>query len=99
MGELAQFKPESLDYYDEGKAITEYAEAVGVHPEVVRTKEEVEGIRAQRQAAQQAAERAELAKQSAGVAQSLSNTPLDGNTALSALRESLVGAPMPGGAG
>ena len=82
VGNLAQADPSTLDKVDMDKLVDIYGEVVSMPAGVVRTDEDVEVLRDQRaeqQAAQAKAEQDALAVQSA---KTLSETKLDGDSAL-----------------
>lgn len=60
LGEVAQFKPDVLDKFDEDQWADAYADALGVDPEIITPNQRVAIIRKAR--AQQQAEQAQLAK-------------------------------------
>jgi hypothetical protein len=74
-----------LDKWDRDQTLDTYADATGIDPNLIVPDDQVAAMRQQRaqQAAQQAA--TERAAQLAPAAQQLSQTPMGGNTALSAL--------------
>lgn len=63
VGNIAAAKPEVLDKLDEDQTVDEYAEMIGVPPSIVRSDDQVDELRGQRAAAQQAAAAAEQAVQ------------------------------------
>lgn len=85
VGQVAQVNPEVLDKVNEDEVIDTYGEMTSVAPGIIRSKEEVEEIRAQRAKAQQAQQQAEMLKQGAGVAKDLSQADMSGDTALTKL--------------
>ena len=91
--ELAKFQTELIDKLDLDKAVDEFHELTGSPPAIVRPEEQVQALRAQRQAAMQAQAKAqqqlEMAKVMPQAAQTLSQTPMGaGNNAL----DSIMGA-------
>jgi len=74
-----------LDKLNMDQTIDVYSEMVSVPPSIVRTDDEVAEIRQQRAQAQQAQQQAEMMAQNAKTAKDLSETSLDGNTALAKL--------------
>lgn len=62
IGNLAAAKPEALDRLDVDKTIDEYADNVGVFPEMIVSVEATEKVRQQRQQEMQQAKQAELMK-------------------------------------
>ena len=69
LGAMAQIKPEVLDKFDADRWVDNYADQIGVDPELIVGKEEVALIRkarADQQAAQQAAAQTQQAAESVG---------------------------------
>ena len=69
LGAMAQIKPEVLDKFDADRWVDNYADQIGVDPELIVGKEEVALVRkarADQQAAQQAAATAQQAAESMG---------------------------------
>jgi hypothetical protein len=69
LGAMAQIKPEVLDKFDADRWVDNYADQIGVDPELIVGKEEVALVRkarADQQAAQQAAAQAQQAAESMG---------------------------------
>lgn len=94
--ELAKFQPDLMDKLDLDKAVDEFHELTGSPPAIVRPEEQVQAIRAKRQAELQAQAQAqhqlEMAKVMPQAAQTLSQTPVGaGNNAL----DSIMGAGNP----
>jgi len=81
-GNLAGIAPEALMKLDIEGIVQSYADKVGVEPELLKTKDEMEAIRAQQQAQQQAAMEQEQAMQQAQMSKTLSETSMDEDTAL-----------------
>jgi hypothetical protein len=71
LGAVAQFKPEVLDKFDADKWADEYADMLGVTPEIFKSDEDVQAIREQRAQQAQAAQQAALINQGADTAQKL----------------------------
>lgn len=87
-------EPTAMDKLDVDQAVDEYAMAIGVPPTIVRSDDDVAAIREQRAQAQQQAQEAAQAEQAskalantAGAAQKLSQTPVNGGNALEAVTE------------
>jgi len=79
LGAVAQLgKPEVLDNFDEDRWADDYADMLGVDPNLLRTDEEVGTIRQGRAQQQMAAQQAALAEQQAKTVQALGNTPTGG---------------------
>lgn len=88
VGNMAAFAPEAVDKLDIDAAIDEYANMHGVPPSVIRSKDDVDSIRAQRaQAAQQQqmAEQMPALNQAASAAKTLSETDIEETSALTRL--------------
>jgi hypothetical protein len=79
---LSQFKPDILDKVDSDELIDHYGEVVSMPAGIVRTDEEADEIREARAQAQQAQAQAEQAQAQVQAAESLSNTKLEGDSAL-----------------
>lgn len=73
------------DTIDTDHLVDDYAEMVGISPLSIRSPEERDAIRAQRAKAQQAAAAAEQAQKAGAAAKDLSQSSLEGDTALSRL--------------
>ena len=80
--QVAQMSPESLDKIDLDQALDVYGDLTSLQPKIVRTDDQVAEIRAMRAKQQQAMQEAQMIQQGAGAAKSLSETKLDGNSAL-----------------
>jgi len=91
VGALAQVKPEVLDNIDADAWAHVYSDALGIDPSLILPDEEVAKIRAQRAQQQAAAQQAAMAEQQANTAQTLSNTPTGGDTALAGIMGGLTG--------
>ena len=89
VGNLAAANPEVLDNVDFDEAVHQYGGLLMIPPGIVRSEQEVQTIRKQRQKAQQQQAQAEMAMQTSSAAvqgaKVLSETNLDGNNALNAL--------------
>lgn len=85
VGNAASVNQEVLDNVDFDEATAMYHEMTGVPASILRSKESVQELRAQRAEAQRAQQQAEAAAQAAQGAKTLSETPTDGDTALTAL--------------
>lgn len=91
LGQFAQIEAAPsplLDNVDADKFVQEYADAVGVTPEILRSADDVAKIRQDRATAQQQAMAAENAPKVADAAKTMSETQLGGPTALNALMQS-----------
>jgi hypothetical protein len=85
VGSLAGAVPEALDNVDFDAGIRQMAQVLGVRPELVRSKEQVSQIRAQRAKVQQQQMQAEQATQAATAAKTLADTNLSEDNALTTL--------------
>lgn len=92
VGNLAAVKPEVLDKLNMDELVDEYANALGVKPDLVRTDEEVASIRESRAQAQAQAQAAEQTAIAAQGAKTLSETDTTGDNALTRLLGGLSGA-------
>lgn len=84
-GNLAQFSPEALDKFDADQAMDEYAEAVGVNPNIILTDDEVLDVREQRERqimAQQAMDAAAPAKDATQAVKNLADSGQDTGSVL-----------------
>lgn len=93
IGQLAQFKPESLDKLDVDQAIDAFAEMSGVSPTVIVPAEQVQGIREERAKQAQAAQAMQMGMAAAQGAKTLSETQTSDPSALTALTNA-AGAPQ-----
>lgn len=84
-GGLVAVVPEVMDNIDSDETVRQYGEMVGVPTEVIRSAEDVAAIRKERQKAQQAEAQAQAAERMTAGAETLSKTPVGGNSALDAL--------------
>ena len=92
VGQMAASDPTVLDKIDRDATIELYSDALGAPSEILRSKDDVAAIQqARAQAQQKQQQMADLAGQ-AQVANVLSKTPTDGNTALAGLIKSQTGA-------
>lgn len=82
VGQVAAVNPGVLDKVDMDQMVDVYADIVSVSPTIIRTDEDVAGIRAQQQQAIQAQQKMEAMKQGAGAAKDLSQTDMEGDNAL-----------------
>jgi len=82
VGQVASVDPAVLDKVNRDQLIDVYADITSVPPDLVKTDEEVEEIRAARAQQQQQAQQMAMMQQGAATAKDLSQTPLDENTAL-----------------
>jgi hypothetical protein len=85
VSQIAANDPQVMDKVDSDQMIDEYGDAVGVSPNIVRSDEEVENIRAQRAQAQRAQQQAEAVQAGASAVKDLSQADMSGQNALTAL--------------
>ena len=83
--------PDVADKVDTDQVVDNYGEMLGVDPRIVRSTEDAQAIRAERQQAMQAQAEAEQAQLLARAAKDASQAPLEGDTALTRIAEG-VGA-------
>lgn len=88
-GFLMQFAPDpadpTWDKVDKHQLVDEYGEAVGLSPRIIRPDDKVTEIAAQRQQANQAAQKAAMVKEGAAAASNLASADMSGDNALTAL--------------
>lgn len=97
-GGLVAVVPEVIDNIDSDETVRQYGAMVGVPPEIIRSEEDVSALREQRQKAQKAEAAMQAAERMAKGAQTLSATPVGGNSALDALLNTTgAAASAPGG--
>jgi len=84
-GNLSAVKPDVLDRLDFDEAVEDYAEGYGIPQHLIRSDDEVAGIREARAQAEQAAIQQEMVTQNAANAKVLSETQVGGNSALDAI--------------
>lgn len=82
LGAIAAAKPGVLDKFNEDKWADQYADMLGVDPELIVGDEQVAIIRAERAKQQAAAQQAAAAEQAASTVNKLGNTPTSGDNAL-----------------
>lgn len=92
VGSMASVNPQVLDKIDSDKVIDEYALMLGVKPDLVRTEAQVGAIRKAKEQAQAQAAAQEQAALAVQGAKTLSETPMDGDTALNRI----LGGGVPG---
>lgn len=85
VGNLVGVYPEVKDVVDADETVIKYGDLEGVPRDLLRTKEEIFGIRQQREQQAQAQAQAEMAQQLAQGAKTLSETPLGTGSALDAI--------------
>jgi hypothetical protein len=92
VGQLAQASPEVMDKFDADQAVDEYADAIGVNPNIVLTDDEVLDIRQQRERqlmAQQAAQMAAPAKDATQAVKNLADAEQSDGSALDGLSNAI----------
>jgi hypothetical protein len=82
---IAAIVPDVLDKIDVDAVVDEYADVTGVNPNLVRDTEDAKAIREQRAQAQQAQAQQEQMAQAAQTGKTLSETPVEGQSALDQL--------------
>lgn len=85
VGNLSQFNAQSVDKFDVDAAIDEYASMHGIPPNIIRSKDQVDGIRAQRAQAEQAQQAMAMLpamSSAATAAKTLSDTNIEDTSAL-----------------
>lgn len=85
VGQIAGVTPEVLDKIDTDQMVDIYGDIVSVPPGIIRPDDDVEGIRADRAQAQKAAQQGQAMANTAGTAKQLSETNLEGDSALTRL--------------
>lgn len=83
LGQVAQYKPEVLDKLDTDKWADSYADMLGVDPELIVQKEQVDLIRQQRAQAQAKQAQMDQLNQASQTAKNLGQTPTNGQNAMS----------------
>lgn len=82
LGEIAQIKPEALDKFNVDAWVEEYADRLGVNPDMIVANEQVAFIREQRAAQQQQAQQLATLAQGAQTANTLAAAPTGEKNAL-----------------
>jgi len=82
VGSLASVQPDVTDKFDFDRSIDDYANALGTRPDLVRTEDDVKAIRAGRQKKADQNQQLMAATEAAKGAKTLSETNLEGDTAL-----------------
>jgi len=98
VGGLAGVKPEVLDKFDADQTVDEYAQALGTPPTMIRSDIEVEKIRAGRAEKEQMAQMAAMAEpalQASQAAKNMSETDVNGVSALDRLAQGAGSIPPP----
>lgn len=91
VGSLASVKPEVLDNLDVDEMVGEYAKSIAVNPDILKSDDEVAAIRADRAKQQQAAQQGQAMAAAADGAKTLSETDLEGDSALNRLLSTVGG--------
>lgn len=103
IGNIASAKPEALDKLNVDEIIDQYADMLGTSPDLLLSDDEVQQIRQQRaQAQQQAAQQQQTVEAAPAVAKSaqlLSQTDVNGTSALNRLLQTQGGGTIPGSDG
>jgi hypothetical protein len=97
LGQIATFKPNVLDKFDEDKWADAYADMLGVDPELVVPDDKVALVRKARAEQQQMAQQAAVLEQGATAANKLGNTPTDNKNALTDVIQQFSGYTTPQG--
>jgi len=95
LGQVAQYKPEVLDKIDVDKWADNYADLLGVDPELLVKTDDVIALREQRAKAQQQAAQMEQLNQVSQSAKNLSQAPTGGQTALTDVMNMFTGYNSP----
>jgi len=82
VGQLAAVNPEVIDKFDADQAVDDYADMLGVNPDIVNADDEVEEIRASRKQAEQMAAAQAQMDQGVANAKTMSETPVGEQSAL-----------------
>lgn len=85
VGNIAQFKPDTIDKVDLDQVVDEYGEIYGVPPRVVVPDDKVIDLRERRAQAQQQAQASAQAAELASAGKTLSETDTEGKNALTDL--------------
>lgn len=98
VGQVAAIHPDIVDKVDADKAVDIYGDMTSVPPSIIRSDEDVQTLRAQKQKAAQAQSMADMVQRGAGAAKNLSQADLSSDNALTRLVEGGGGLP-PGAPG
>lgn len=91
VGELAKWRPDVLDVVDFDEAAREFGDAMGVPPKLLRDPKVIGEERQARAQRQQQMEQAAMVQQGVQAARELSETNLEGNSALGAVAQQAMG--------
>ncbi len=80
---VAQIVPSVIDNFDADRWFTEYAYALGINPDLVKSEQDVQALRTQRAQQQQQAQQQAQNAQAAQTAKNLGQTPTTGGNAAS----------------
>ena len=80
---VAQIVPSVIDNFDADRWFTEYADALGINPDLVKSEQDVQALRTQRAQQQQQAQQQAQNAQAAQTAKNLGQTPTTGGNAAS----------------
>lgn len=94
---VAQIKPDVLDKFDSDRWVDEYADDLGINPELVVAQDKVDAARMQRAQQIKQQQQAEMMNQQADTAQKLANAKTDQPSALTNVMDMFSGYNSPGG--
>lgn len=102
VGSLVPVYPQAADNFDADEAIREYSDMIGSPPKIIRSKEDMMNIRAEKAKQAQAAQNAQAMAAAAQTGKVLSDTKVGGGSALEHLlgvgpEQPGTGSPVPGG--
>lgn len=97
IGQIATFKPNVLDKFDEDKWADSYADALGVDPELIVPDDKVALVRKARADAQAQMQQSAMMEQAANTANKLGSTPTDNKNALTDVTQMFSGYTTPQG--
>jgi hypothetical protein len=97
VGQLAAVNPQVLDKIDFDQAVDVYADMTSIPPSLVKTDDDVEGVRAERAQAEAQAQKMAMIQQGAMAAKDLSAAKTDEDNALTSIaRSATAGNLVPG---
>ena len=97
VGQLAAVNPQVLDKIDFDQAVDVYADMTSIPPSMVKTDDDVEGIRGQRAQAEAQAQKMAMIQQGAAAAKDLSAAKTDEDNALTSIARSAEAGNLVGG--
>lgn len=97
VGQLAAVNPQVLDKIDFDQAVDVYADMTSIPPSMVKTDDDVEGIRGQRAQAEAQAQKMAMIQQGAAAAKDLSMAKTDEDNALTSIARSAEAGNLVGG--